>query len=53
MEPRTDSEILLKELKLKFGEKEYTVPVLRMAAAAKWREEYFKRTREVREHEDR
>ncbi|SRR6266536_4420846 len=45
--PRTDSEIILKELKLKFGDAEYIVPVLRMKAAAKWREEYFKRTKEV------
>src|ERR1700758_4715508 len=47
MEKRSDSEILLKELKLKFGEKEYAVPVLRMKEAARWREEYFKRTKEV------
>ena len=47
--PRSDSDILLKVLKLKFGEKEYEVPVLRMAAAAKWRQQFFERTREVGE----
>ena len=46
-EKRSESDVLLKELKLSFGEKEYVVPVLRMKAAAKWREEYFKRTKEV------
>jgi hypothetical protein len=46
-EKRSDSDILLKELKLKFGDKEYTVPVLRMKQAAKWREDYFARTKEV------
>jgi len=44
---RSESDVILKELKLKFGEQEYTVPVLRMRAAAKWREEYFARTKEV------
>lgn len=47
MEKRSDSDVLLKELKLKFGDKEYTVPVLRMRAAAKWREEYFRLTKEI------
>jgi hypothetical protein len=47
LKPRPDSDIILKELKLKFGDKEYTVPVLRMKAAAKWRAEYFTRTKEV------
>jgi hypothetical protein len=45
--PRSDSDILLKELKLTFGGKEYRVPVLRMREAAKWREEYVKRTQLV------
>lgn len=44
---RSESDIILKELKLKFGDKEYVIPVLRSRAAAKWREEYFARTREV------
>ncbi len=42
MEKRSDSDVLLKELKLKFGDKEYVIPVLRMREAAKWREEYRK-----------
>jgi hypothetical protein len=45
--PRSDSDILLKELKLTFGGKEYRVPVLRMREAAAWREEYYKRTQKV------
>lgn len=45
--PRSGSDVLLKELKLKFGDKEYTVPVLRMRAAEKWRVEYFAKTKEV------
>lgn len=44
---RSGSDILLKELKLTFGGKPYIVPVLRMREAAKWREEYCKRTQEV------
>lgn len=44
---RTESEVLLKELKLKFGDKEYVVPVLRVRAAEKWRQEYFRITKEV------
>jgi len=44
---RSESEILLKELKLTLGEKEYVVPVLRSRAAAKWREEDFGITKEV------
>lgn len=47
--PRSGSDILLKELKLTFGGKEYTVPVLRMRESAKWREEYLKRTQQVAE----
>jgi hypothetical protein len=46
---RTDSDLLLRELKLSFGGKEYRVPVLRMREAAKWREEYCKRTQKVAE----
>jgi len=46
---RPDNEVVSKKLKLVFGEKEYAVPVLRAEAAAEWREEYFKRTREVSE----
>lgn len=45
--PRTDSDVVLRELKLRFGDNDYTVPVLRMRQAAKWREEYFKRTKSV------
>src|SRR6266436_2911018 len=44
---RSDSDVLLKELKLKFGEKTYNVPVLRMREAATWREEFFARTKSV------
>lgn len=47
MEKRTESDILLKELRLKFGETEYVVPVLRMRAAAKWREQFFEQTKKV------
>jgi hypothetical protein len=41
---RSESEIVLKTLTLRFGEKDYEVPVLRMAAAAKWRKEFFEQT---------
>src|SRR5450759_2507386 len=44
---RSDSDVLLKELKLKFGETVYTVPVLRMREAIGWRAEYFNRTQQV------
>jgi hypothetical protein len=44
---RSESDVLIKELKLTFGEKEYTVPVLRKTAAEKWRAEYFAKTKEV------
>lgn len=44
---RTDSDVLLKELKLKFGDKEYVIPVLRMRQAAKWRQAYFEKTQGV------
>jgi len=47
MEPRSESDIVKKTLTLHFGDKEYEVPVLRMLAAAKWRKEYFERTKEV------
>jgi hypothetical protein len=47
MEPRSESDIIKKTLTLHFGEKEYEVPVLRMLAAAKWRKEYFERTKDV------
>jgi hypothetical protein len=47
MEPRSESDIIKKTLTLKFGEKEYQVPVLRMRKAAEWRKEYFERTKEV------
>jgi len=33
-QPLSDSEVLLKVLKLKFGDQEYKVPVLRMTPAA-------------------
>jgi len=41
---RTESEIVLKQLTLHFGEKDYVVPVLRIAAAAEWRKSFFKIT---------
>ena len=47
MEPRSESDVIKKTLTLHFGDKEYEVPVLRMLAAAKWRKEYFERTKEV------
>ncbi len=47
MEPRSESDIIKKTLTLHFGDKEYEVPVLRMLQAAKWRKEYFDRTKEV------
>ena len=45
--PRAESDVLLKELRLTFGDKEYTVPVLRMRQAAKWRQQFFERTQEI------
>jgi hypothetical protein len=47
MEPRSGSDIIKKTLTLHFGDKDYEVPVLRMLAAAKWRAEYFERTKDV------
>jgi hypothetical protein len=47
MEPRSESDIIKKTLTLHFGDKEYEVPVLRMLAAARWRKEYFERTKDV------
>jgi hypothetical protein len=47
MELRSDSDILKKTLTLRFGEKDYEIPVLRMREAAKWRKEYFERTKEI------
>ena len=44
---RSDSDVLLKELRLVFGGKEYVVPVLRMRESAKWREEFAKRIKQV------
>jgi len=51
---RSESEKILKELTLRFGDKDYTVPVLRMREAAKWRQEYFNRTKDVSDkmHQD-
>jgi len=46
-EKRSESDVLQKILKLTFGGKDYEVPVLRMRESAKWRQEYFERTREV------
>jgi hypothetical protein len=46
---RPENEIFSKNLKLVFGDDEYTVPVRRAGDAAEWREEYFKRTKEVSE----
>jgi hypothetical protein len=48
MELRSDSDIVKKTLTLKFGGKEYEIPVLRMLAATKWRKEYFKRVEAIR-----
>ena len=45
--PRSDSDVLLKELTLTLAEKDYTIPVLRMTAAAKWRKFYFERTQQL------
>lgn len=45
--PRSESDLLLKQIIVKFGDKEYTIPVLRMKAAAVWRREYFERTAEI------
>jgi hypothetical protein len=47
MEARSESDIIKKTLTLHFGDKDYEVPVLRMLAAAKWRAEYFERTKDV------
>ena len=47
LKPRSESDIITKELTLRFGDKEYTIPVLRMKAAAIWRKEYFRLTKEV------
>ena len=47
MNNRSESEIVLKKLTLHFGEKDYEVPVLRMAAAAQWRKTFFEMTAEV------
>ena len=47
MNKLTDSDILLKELTLTFGGKEYVIEVLRSRASAKWRKEYFERTRDI------
>jgi hypothetical protein len=45
--PRSESNILLKRILVKFGDKEYEIPVLRMKAAAIWRKEYFERTADI------
>jgi hypothetical protein len=42
----SDSKVQM-SLTLKFGEKEYSVPVLRHIPAAKWREEYFTLNKEI------
>jgi len=47
LEERTHSEVLQKTLSLTFGGKKYSVPVRRMKDAAKWRAEYFSRTKEI------
>ena len=47
MEKRSESDILLKTLSLKFGDSTYEVPVRKMKDACKWRAEYFNRTKEV------
>ena len=41
---RSESDILRKVITLKFGGKEYEVPVLRMVASAKWRKEWFEKS---------
>lgn len=43
----TNSDAVIKELKFRFGDKEYVVPVLRSIPAAKWREQYFKESKEI------
>lgn len=45
--PRSESDILLKQIVVKFGDKEYAIPVLRMKQAAVWRKEYFEKTQEI------
>jgi hypothetical protein len=40
MNPRSESDIIKKTITLKFGEKEYEVPVLTMLASARWRKEW-------------
>lgn len=47
MEKRSESEIVKKTLTLRFGEKDYEVPVLRMLQAAEWRKSYFAETKDV------
>jgi hypothetical protein len=47
MEKRSESDVLQKVIKLNFGGKDYEVPVRRMRDAAKWRQEYFDRTKDV------
>jgi hypothetical protein len=47
VEKRSESDVLLKILRLKFGDKEYEVPVLRMKQAADWRKLFFEKTQEV------
>jgi hypothetical protein len=46
-EARNESDVLLKRILVKFGEKEYEIPVLRMKAAAIWRKEFFERSAEL------
>jgi hypothetical protein len=43
---RSESDIVLKKLTLHFGEKDYDVPVLRVAASAEWRKKFFELTAE-------
>ena len=46
-EKRSESDILQKTIKVRFGQKEYEIPVRRMKHSAKWRAEYFERTKEI------
>src|SRR5438445_301616 len=49
VEQRSESEVVLKILRLTFGGKEYEVPVLRRKQSAEWRKLFFERTQEVAE----
>lgn len=46
-EKRSESDIVLKLIRLKFGDVNYDIPVLRMTPAAIWRRKYFEETADV------